>query len=65
MGKRRQEEPAGGKGAGADGAGTRCPLCKKPVPHDGDAPAALNRHFETDCTWRHTNRSPVEPRRKP
>jgi hypothetical protein len=38
----------------------RCPLCSRQVSFEGDdAPAALNRHFETDCTWRHTSRSPT------
>ena len=50
-------------GSDASDAGP-CPLCGRAVAGDGgEAAAALNRHFETDCTWRHTSRSPVQPKR--
>jgi hypothetical protein len=42
----------------------RCPLCGKRVAGgEGEAAAALNRHFGTDCTWRHTSPSPARPSR--
>jgi hypothetical protein len=60
-GKRKSDAQETGEAAAADPV--RCPLCGRPVPVQGDdeAPAALNRHFETDCTWRHTSRSPARP----
>ena len=55
------------KGKGNEPAGAEalmCPLCRRHVPGEGghdEAPATLNRHFETDCTWRHTHPSPTRP----
>jgi hypothetical protein len=38
----------------------QCLLCGRQLARDEEGAAALNRHFETDCTWRHTNRSPAK-----
>lgn len=38
-----------------------CPLCDREVAAAGEAARSLNRHFETECTWRHTSRSPLRP----
>jgi hypothetical protein len=48
----------GGKDGKASARNARCPLCGRPVPAQEGEAATLNRHFETDCTWRHTSRSP-------
>lgn len=67
-GKRRagqRESPGAGPSGDAVTGRVRCPLCGRQVPFEGDdAPAALNRHFETDCTWRHTSRSPAHPAKR-
>ena len=33
-----------------------CPLCGVVVPGGAEG---MNRHFGTDCTWRHTSKTPV------
>ena len=37
-----------------------CPLCGGLVESKGeeDGAAAMNRHFERDCPWRHTGKPP-------
>jgi hypothetical protein len=45
------DDPKQGKPKAKD-----CPLCGLTIP---GGPEAMNRHFEKDCPWRHTSKSPV------
>jgi hypothetical protein len=38
-----------------DGKDKECPLCGAVVPGGAEG---MNRHFELDCPWRHTSKTP-------
>ena len=45
----------------APGKAKDCPLCGRLVEARAaeDGAAAMNRHFERDCPWRHTSKPPA------